>query len=206
MGGMLTRPVVAVTAALALGAPLLTTAADAADAAAPGHRPAAAPSTVDLTDAAQDVWVWSEGTMTWELWGTKQDADVLGATVTHGSRAVRVVLQFDNLRKERSAHYVAGIRTKKLVRFAWVDADSSDWAGSHRLRRENGDTVPSPGFRHSISYAKDTVVMRVPRRLLGSPGWIKVSLHNELSGSHEWQDNPHNGEAEPTWTGKIPHA
>lgn len=201
---MLRAPALALTTALSLGAPLLAAPADADVA---PERPAARASSVQLTDAAQDVWVWSPGTSSWELWGIKEDADVLSATVKHGRGAVRVVMKFDNLRKKREAHYLAKIKTKKMVRLAWVDADSSDWGGSHRLTKPNGDAVPSAGFRHRIDYGKDTVVMRIPRKLLGSPAWVQVSMLNQMtSPTHEWQENPHNSAAEPTWTGKIPRA
>ena len=201
---MLRSPLVYLTSALALGAPLL---AQPAEAGVDPGRPSARASTVQLMDATQDVWVWSPGTDTWELWGTKEDADVLKATVTHGGRALRAVMTFDNLRKKRDASYLVKIKTKKMVRLAWVDADSSDWGGRHRLEKPNGDAVPAAGFRHRISYAKDTVVMRIPRKLLGNPAWVKVSILNQMtSPTHEWQENPHNSAAEPTFTAKIPHA
>lgn len=212
MRPMLRAPTLALTAvlttALTLGAPLLAAPADAGGTAdATAARPAARASTVQLTDTAGDVWVWSPGTSSWELWGMKEDADVLSATVKHGRGAVRVVMRFDNLRKKREAHYLAKIRTKKMTRLAWVDADSSDWGGSHRLTKPNGDAVPAGGLRHRIDYRNDTVVLRIPRRLLGSPAWVKVSMLNQMSSpTHDWQENPHNSSAEPTWTVKIPHA
>lgn len=49
--------------------------------------------------------------------------------------------------------------------------------------------------------------MRIPRRLPGSPAWVQVGMLNQMSSpTHDWQEDPHNSGAEPTWTAKIPHA
>jgi hypothetical protein len=47
-----------------------------------------------------------------------------------------------------------------------------------RLERES--TVGCRGFRLEIDYATDVVTMRIPRRRLRRPRWIKVHFDNSL--------------------------
>ena len=193
------RPLLAVATAVVAAAPLF-----AAVPVAAGGPPGARVSDVILDDAEGDVWLYSEGTSSWELWGTKADADVVAATVQHGEKVIRVVMSFDDLRKKRPATYLARIKTKKMVRTAWVGAskEGGGWDGRHGLQR-GLDKVPSPGFTHAIDYGADTVVMTLPRELFKEPAWIQVKLSNHLTGARLFTDNPHNSTRKPTLTEKI---
>jgi hypothetical protein len=195
------KSVLAVTTAV-LAAPLagpLAAASSATGASTPRM------SETTLVDPGEDVWVWSEGTSSWELWGTKENADALGATIEHGTKVIHIRYTFDNLRRRCEATYEARIKTKKMVRTAWVLADSgTGWGGTHRLTKGTGtDEVDAPGFRHHIDYQDDTVTFTLPRDLFKNPAWVKVMLSNELDGSHLYTDNPHNETAEPVFTAKI---
>ena len=192
---MMRRPLIAMITAAAVAVPL------SAPPAAAGS--ASRVSEVGLGDAAEDVWLWSEGTSSWELWGRKADADVLSATVKHGEKVIRVVLTFDNLRKKRPAAYLAKIKTKKMVRSAWVEAGPGPgWGGEHKLLK-GADEVPANGFEHDIDYQEDKVVMRLPRKLFNGPAWIKVMMRNDLTGNRLFTDNPHNNSATPVYTPRI---
>ena len=192
---MLRRPILVATAALAVAVPVAASPVAA-------HAPARA-GQVALTDSAEDVWLWSEGTSSWELWGTKADADVLTATVHHGAKTIKVVMTFDNLRKKRPAGYMAKIRTKKMVRTAWVKAGPAvGWNGEHKLIK-GMDKVPDDGFKHDIDYLDDTVTMTLPRKLFDKPAWIKVLMRNNLTGKRLFIDNPHNATSKPEYTDKI---
>ena len=196
---MFRKPVLVITTALAVACPLAGAQATATGATA------ARVSAVTLLDPSEDVWVWSEGSSTWELWGAKENADSFGANITHGPKVVEVVETFDNLRRRGHATYVATIKTKRLVRTAWVYADSeTGWGGAHRLTKGTGmDEVDASGFKHEIDYHADTVTFRVPRDLLKNPKWVKVMLRNELDGSHLYTDNPHNDTAQPVYAGRL---
>jgi hypothetical protein len=191
------RSILAVATVFALATPLV------GHPTAASSDPAPRVSQVALDDAADDVWVWSEGTSTWELWGTKADTDVLGATVKHTKKVIRVVMTFDNLRKKRPAGYLAKIRTKKMVRSAWVNAGPNvGWNGEHVLLK-GGKKVPAPGFTHEIDYQADTVVMVLPRSLFDGPAWIKARLRNDLRAGKDFTDNPHTTGPAGAFTGKI---
>lgn len=200
---MLRTPSVPLAAALALSVPLIGTSALAEG---PVDQPAGRASNVVLDDAVEDVWVWSNDTTSWELWGAKQDADIRFAVVKHKPDVIRALLAFDNLRRERAARYLVKIKTRTMVRYAWVFTGPGVWAGAHHLETPDGDPVPDDGFEHEVDYKEDDVTMTVPRDLLDDPAWVRVSILNELFGAHEWQDNPHNGEAQPTWTERIHHS
>jgi hypothetical protein len=194
---MLRKPVLAIATALAVAVPLTGTTPAATGAPAPRA------SHVDLVDDASDVWVWSTGTKTWELWGTKADADVLGATITHGDDTIDVLLTFDNLRKKRATRYVMRVKTAKMVRTAFIYADAPmGWRGKHYLTKK-GDVVKSPGFTHKIDYTAETVMFSLPRDLFNEPAWVKVLLRNDMKGAHRWTDNPHNTGAESVFTDKL---
>jgi hypothetical protein len=195
---MLRTPLLVVTAALAVASPAVGSAATA-----DGPTAARAASQAHLVDDAGDIWVWSTGTKTWELWGTKEDADVLDATITHGDDAVEVVLTFDNLRKKRATRYVMRVKTAKMVRTAFIYAsEPGGWRGKHALTKQ-GKVVKSPGFTHEIDYTADTVMFSIPRDLFDDPAWVKVLLRNDMKGAHRWTDNPHNTGAESVFTDKL---
>ena len=185
--------------ALTVAAPLFAAIPVAAD-----SPPASRVSEVILDDAEDDVWLYSDDTSSYELWGTKADADVMAATVQHGEKVIRVVMSFDNLRKKRPATYLARIKTRKMVKTAWVGAskEGGGWDGRHGLQR-GLDKVPSPGFTHAIDYQADTVVMTLPRELFKEPAWIQVKLTNNLTGARLFTDNPHNSAEKGTLTEKI---
>jgi hypothetical protein len=195
---MLRTTLLTVVTAVALAAPVgMVTSSTAAT-------PAARASEVVLTDAGGDVWTYSEGTATWELWGTKADADVLGATVKHRAKTIQVVMTFDNLRKKRPQNYTAKIKTKKLAKTAYVYANkrAAGWGGKHGLQH-GVRKVPAPGFTHEIDYQADTVVMNLPRKLFKEPRWIKVQMQNTMVTTRWFTENPHNSTHEPAFTAKI---
>ncbi len=156
-----------------------------------------------LVDDPSDVWLWSVETESYELWGTKADADVLDASVDHGAKVIRVAMSFDNLRKKRPATYNVWIKTKKMVRVASVSASKKiGWRGKHVLIK-GMHPVAAPGFEHAIDYDADTVMLTLPRKLFDGPAWIKVKMRNDLTGKRLFTDNPHNDGFEPVFSGKI---
>lgn len=196
---MIRTPLLAMIIAAAVAAPLSAPSMAAGDAAGPAPRV----SQIGMSDDAEDVWLWSEDTSSWELWGRKADADVLSAMVNHGEKAIRIRMDFDNLRKKRPASYLARIKTKKMVRSAWIEAGPSvGWKGEHSLFK-GMDKVPADGFEHEIDYQNDTVTMTLPRKLFDDPAWIRLLLRNTLTGQRLFIDNPHNTTAKPEYTVKI---
>jgi hypothetical protein len=115
--------------------------------------------------------------------------------VTHGHYAVRLRLRYANLRRVGHQAYRVDLQTPRADFFAAVVAGSDTRQGRHLLERES--TVRCRGFRHEIDYGTDVVTLRIPRRCLGRPRWIKAHLDNALwtgdlnrsDASHE--DNPH---------------
>jgi hypothetical protein len=155
------------------------------------------PSRVVLHDGTGDVWTSAisaidepSPTIT-----SYPAADVTKAVVTHGHYALRLRLRFANLRRVGHQAYRVDLQTPRADFFAAVVAGSDIRQGRHFLERES--TVRCRGFRHEIDYGTDVVTMRIPRRCLGRPRWIKVHLDHALwtgdlnQPDASYEDNPH---------------
>lgn len=110
----------------------------------------------------------------------RAEGDVLSVRVTHGAGAVRVLLHYAQLSRERRAmvvHFVT-LRTDEGLR-AGVDliVDRGDRHGQGDPQwSATGDSQESscPGLRTRIDYRSDTVRMVVPRNCLSDPRWVRV--------------------------------
>lgn len=136
-------------------------------------------------------------------------ADVVRAVVRHGARDVVVRMSFDDLRREHEAGYWAIIYSPEKFRAALVMTRPGRWKGRRVLVNGQFGTVRCQGFTHTIDYAGDKVTMKVPRRCLGHPDWVRVSLENGSARGEteetfqEVTDNPHNGGHEGGVTGRL---
>lgn len=156
-------------------------------------------SRVVQADSTGDVWAIGAGeNAEWVSAGDVPDADVTRAVVTHGRRNVVVRMSFTDLRRKHEAGYWAVIYSPEKFRAALVSAGPGLWKGRRLLLNGQFGKVRCRGFTHSIDYDNDIVTMRIPRRCLGRPAWVRVSLQNHsLRGEdeesfQELTDNPHN--------------
>jgi hypothetical protein len=122
-------------------------------------------------------------------------ADVTRAFVRHAPFAVRIRMRFVDLRRVGTQRYGVQIGTPSNVYFAQVVSAPGARRGTHRF--DSSQTSGCRGMTHRIRYVRNVVSMRIPRRCLERPRWVRVGLENTLTrnhGEHEtiYRDNPHN--------------
>jgi hypothetical protein len=157
------------------------------------------PTGVVLHDGSGDVWELHfapEGEST----ATRADvpaADVTRAFVRHATSALRIRMRFANLRRVGVQFYNVQIGTPRNVYFAQVRSAPGARRGTHSF--DFGEGTGCRRMTHRIDYADNVVTMRIPRRCLERPRWVRVGLENSLliEGSngeeeHVYTDNPHN--------------
>jgi hypothetical protein len=169
---------------------------------APDARPGA--HSVRLHDARGDTWRSSDNE-TGDVVSALPAADVLRAGVAHGRHAVRVRMDFDNLRRALTQWYYVEVHTPGATSWFIVEADRPHTYGI-AYQDVKGEWVRVPGLRHSIDYARDVMTFRVPRSLLGDPPWVRVRLHNVLGVGEGvfYTDNPFNTGRQTDFTPRIP--
>lgn len=200
---MLIRPVVTIAVLTAIAVP-----ASALPVTASG--PDTTITRVVRTDPVGDVWAIAEGEEgEWVSAGDAPYADVRRAVVRHRRGSVVIRMSFTDLRRVHPAGYWATIYGPKKFRAALVMAGPGRWKGRRMLVNGQFGTARCRGFTHSIDYADDVVTMQVPRRCLGRPAWVRVSLDNysfrgeDEESFEELTDNPHNDGHEAGTTRRI---
>ena len=170
------------------------------------------PSRVVLYDGAGDVWTYGlNGSQNPPAMTSFPPADVMRAVIKHGPDALRLRMRFADLDKVGRQAYRVDILTSKARYdgyFAAVVAGPDSRQGRHFLELDS--SVRCPGFTHEIDYVTDVVTMRIPRRCLGRPRWVKVHLDNALwTGDSDhpdsaYEDNPHGHNAyTEAFTGRL---
>ena len=64
------------------------------------------------------------------------------------------------------------------------------------------------GLSHRIDYTSDVVTLRVARKLLGDPTWVRVRLRNDLAlpdGNTFFTDNPTTALPDAVFTSRLAH-
>jgi hypothetical protein len=151
-------------------------------------------SRVVLRDGAGDVWI-ANSDQEKPTRAVFPAADVTRALVRHAPFAVRIRMRFVDLRRIGTQHYVVQIGTPRSVYFAQVVSSPGARRGTQRFdgNRPSG----CRGMTHSIRYGGNVVSMRIPRRCLDQPRWVRVGLENTLTLNRgkraiTYRDNPHN--------------
>jgi hypothetical protein len=104
-------------------------------------------------------------------------------------------MRFVDLRRVGTQRYVVQIGTPRNAYFAQVVSSPGARRGTHRF--DSNRSSGCRGMTHSIRYVRNVVSLRIPRRCLERPRWVRVGLENTLTlnrGGHEtiYRDNPHN--------------
>lgn len=167
-------------------------------AAVPGAVATELPTGVVLHDGTGDVWkVVGEQPPATKV--SYPPADVKRAVVRHAHWALRIRMRFADLRRVGTQYFTAEILTPGDRTFlAIVHSTPQARRGNHFFGAAYSDTTATcPGMTQRINYAKDLVKIRIPRRCLGHPRWMKVGLNNGIvldptdEGTPAWDDNPH---------------
>jgi len=166
---------------------------------APQHR-----ASLRLSDGAGDTWTYSDTTVGYTP-APQPAADVLSARIHHGRYAVTTRMLFANLTRESTQWYRCEIHVAGLTHWYIVEAAEGHWRGI-AYEEVQGEWVRAPGVTHKIDYAAETFTLRVPRRLLGDPAWVRVRLHNDLGigDGTFFTDNPMSAGHKPLYTPRIP--
>ncbi|HET6940435.1 MAG TPA: hypothetical protein VFI19_17585 [Nocardioides sp.] len=169
----------------------------------PAAAPAAMVHSVDLADGPGDTWTYSDSTSGYAL-GAQPAADVLSARISHGRHAVQLRLRFDDLQRVGSQWYWFEIHTTGATSWFIVEARKHDYVGTAYQSIE-GEWARVPGVSHHLDYATDEVTLRVSRRLLGDPPWVRVRLRFELGlpDGTFFTDNPMNAGRTAEFTRRL---
>lgn len=166
--------------------------------------PAAPVSRVSLVDPTGDVWLIGPGEDTWHFFGTKPAVDFRRAVGEHRANAVTVTMRFVNLRRLRPQDFVVRVRSSEGFRRAIVSTGPGSWAGTARLLDRSEHEVRCPRLGHDIDYGRDRVRVRIPRRCLGEPDWVRLAISAYFfRPMSALSDNPHDDGPEPTYTGRL---
>jgi hypothetical protein len=90
-----------------------------------------------------------------------------------------------------------------LYASGWVLFTPKKWKGRSAVAEDRGPKI-SCGVSHSADYQKDRVVLKVPRKCLSGPKWIKVIVGSTwVVDDQGYDDNVHNTEAFAKWSARI---
>lgn len=117
--------------------------------------------------------------------------DIASIRVAHLDRSVRVLMHYRALNASgQSASHGFAIRTATGLRFIDIRARPGRWAGVRRFQNANGALVPCRGISHTIDYARNSVLLVVPRSCLGNPRWVRVAGYSAiLENGHAYLDD-----------------
>jgi hypothetical protein len=153
-------------------------------------------SRIVLRDAARDVWGSDDPDEEPSKVGAYPVADVRRAVVAHRANALVVRMRFANLRRVGEQYYPVFITMPDgWYNVAFVITRPGHRRGTHHLAQAR-----CRDFTHKVDYANDVVILRIPRKCLGNPEWVRVSMDNYVTFGGSWFegdwdeiyfDNPH---------------
>jgi hypothetical protein len=183
------------TSTLALAAALTVMAPTAAEAATYHH-----------TDSTHDVVMVPDEGSTTTPEPTRMSGDILGSTVIHGKNRVVMQMRYAQLVKTNDFvfHYFSVATNKNKVRNFLLFASPGKLEG--RVSRETGKGKPfrCKGVHWSIRYASGTATVSVPRRCLGRPKWVRVSMAEvESQDSKTYADDANSATLDTSSVGPV---
>ena len=167
---------------------------------------AAQGAVVTIVDARGDVWrEAADGTL------VKADGehrvDILRTRIQHTDRALVVRTKVDRLAREgRQLGLAMRVRTNDGTR-RLVQLDASrriGWRGQTVIGGRAGAVECRTS--HTIDYANDVMMVRIPRSCLGNPRWVQATLVTVFLGGRTFlADNPHTTtmRLKGLWTDRI---
>jgi hypothetical protein len=184
---------------------LLTVAALAA-LVVPATASGAAAQAVRLTDPRGDSQMLDES-YEWQRYDGRSPADLTRVNVAHRAKAVVVRARYVDLpRSGQAFQLVAEIRAegRRSSAPALVVRQAKRWKGRSFI--SDGRGAPwRCGVGHRIDYGRDTVMLRVPRRCLDDPRWVRVRVTTAWSSrTATVQDNAHGTRVQSSgWTRRL---
>ena len=164
-----------------------------------------------IRDGQHDMWAGTASDQPSQLTAAphRSTGDAVDVRLRNGARNVVVTEDFARLdRSGQGDLYGFTLRTDARVwRSIQVEAyRRTGWAGSLAMVRRNGRAVTCDGLAARIDYGNDLVRLRIPRRCLGDPQWVRLSaMDAHITLNDSWVvDNPFNAQASFTgWSPRV---
>ncbi len=107
------------------------------------------------------------------------NGDVVRSRVAHTSRSVALRVKFRELTRSGQFRFdfIRLVTNEGVRRDVHVQAGGqSSWQGKHEMSKSTGEPVRCRALSHFIDYDTNVVFIRVPRRCLQNPRWVKVGM------------------------------
>ena len=106
-----------------------------------------------------------------------RNGDITSVVVRHRSAAVTLTVRLAKLRRPGPLVFtIASLRTAKHTWNTTVYAYGSDGTPDVFFDRNDGGEVSCPGARARMNFADDVIRVRVPRRCMDDPAWVRPSV------------------------------
>lgn len=138
------------------------------------------PTRIALHDGPGDVWRFFPKTEKSVRVDPFPLADETRMVIAHGSSTLVVRWWFVDIRKVGTQLYWLELKTRDHHYQAVLTDKPGHRQGQRYFQGDDGSTSCA-GFTRTIDYAKDTVVMRIPRTCLGTPKWVRVGPYNQFT-------------------------
>jgi hypothetical protein len=153
--------------AMALGLAAVGPAGSAEGPSGPSGSAQARPTHHRIADPTRDVYRLLEN----------PDGDLTSVVVRHRRTAVNVTVRLAKLRRPALFTYtMVSLRTAQDTWNTTLYASASHPAPEIYFDDSSGSGAACPAARARIDYAADVIRVRVPRRCLGNPAWVRPSV------------------------------
>lgn len=105
----------------------------------------------------------------------RTEGDIAYSTIRHRARKVVLTMRFAELETGEEKYFYYAIRTGKMTRYVALLTGSGHWGGRVDMRTARGKKV-SCNVTRAIDYTANTATVRVPRKCLDRPRWVKVGM------------------------------
>ena len=165
----------------ALGLAAVGPAGSAAGPSGPPTRPRPRPTHHRIVDPARDVYLLLENPDGCDAGFARRprvrNGDITSAVVRHRAAAVTVSVRLAKLRRPGPLLFtVASLRTARTRGTRRSTPTRSDGTPEVFFDNNRGGEVSCPRARARIDYAADVIRVRVPRRCMDYPAWVRPSV------------------------------
>lgn len=138
------------------------------------------PTRIALHDGPGDVWRFFPKTEKSVRVDPFPLADETRMVIAHRSSALVVRWWLVDIKRVGTQLYWLELKTRDHHYQAVLTDKPGHRQGQRYFQGDDG-SKSCAGFTRTIDYAKDTVVMRIPRTCLGTPKWVRVGIYNQFT-------------------------
>ena len=174
--------------ATALGLAAVGPAGSAASPSGPSDSAQARPTHHRIVDPTRDVYLLLENPDGSDAGFARRphvrNADITSVVVRHRSAAVTVTVRLAKLRRPGPLLFtIASLRTAQATWNTTLYAHGADGTPEVFFDRNDGGEVSCPRARARINFADDVIRLRVPRRCMENPAWVRPSVATVIARS-----------------------